>query len=114
MRLKTMYLVASLALSSTLLLSGCKSSTPAPAPAPTQSASPDATPAAAPQFPKFSDDCCPACGIADDFGSRSARTACGSCGGSATSSTSSAAGKDYCSGRNCCYGDRNRTAECEP
>jgi hypothetical protein len=45
MRVKSMYLAASLALSATLLLSGCKSSTPAPAPAPTQSLNPDGTPA---------------------------------------------------------------------
>jgi len=47
MRVKSMYLAASLALSTTLLLSGCKSSTPAPAPtpAPTQSLNPDGTPA---------------------------------------------------------------------
>jgi hypothetical protein len=49
--MKPMYLAASLALSTTLLLGGCKSSTPAPAPtpaatpAPTQSLNPDGTPA---------------------------------------------------------------------
>ena len=60
------------------------------------------------EFHKFSDDCYPACGIADDVGSRCAATAsgiAGSCGGSATSSTSSAAGEDYCSGRDCGYSD---------
>jgi hypothetical protein len=45
MPVKPMYLAANLALSATLLLSGCKSSTPAPAPAPTQSLNPDGTPA---------------------------------------------------------------------
>jgi hypothetical protein len=46
MRVKSMYLAASLALSATLFLSGCKSSTPAPAP--TQSSSPDSTTPVAP------------------------------------------------------------------
>lgn len=45
MRVKSMYLAASLALSATLLLGGCKSSAPAPTPAPTQSQNPDGTPA---------------------------------------------------------------------
>jgi hypothetical protein len=49
MRVKWMYLAASIALSTTLVLGGCKSSTPAPAPAatpaPTQSLNPDGTPA---------------------------------------------------------------------
>ncbi|MBB5345312.1 hypothetical protein [Tunturibacter empetritectus] len=49
MRVKPMYLAASIALSTTLLLGGCKSSAPAPAPAatpaPTQALNPDGTPA---------------------------------------------------------------------
>jgi len=47
MPVKPMYLAASLVLSATLILSGCKSSPPAPAPtpAPTQSLNPDGTPA---------------------------------------------------------------------
>ena len=49
MRVKWMYLAASIALSTTLVVGGCKSSTPAPAPAatpaPTQSLNPDGTPA---------------------------------------------------------------------
>lgn len=49
MRLKWMYLAASIALSTILVVGGCKSSTPAPAPAatpaPTQSLNPDGTPA---------------------------------------------------------------------
>jgi hypothetical protein len=56
------------------------------------------------------------CGVAHDFGSCSAATAssgirAGSCGGSATSTTT---GEDYCSGRDCSYGDGDRTAEREP
>ena len=62
MPVKPMYLAASLALSATLLLSGCKSSPPAaaPTPAPTQSLNPDGTPAnptsssAAPSTPAVS------------------------------------------------------------
>lgn len=47
MRVKSMFLAASLALSTALFIGGCKSSTPAPAP--TQSATPDGTaPATAP------------------------------------------------------------------
>lgn len=49
MRVKSMPLAASLALSAALFLGGCKSSTPAPAPTPTQGATPDGTsPSAAP------------------------------------------------------------------
>jgi hypothetical protein len=46
MREKSIFLAASLALSATLLLSGCKNSPPAPTPATTQRLNPDGTPAA--------------------------------------------------------------------